>query len=88
MLYNIHIAIELRSEGIWDDVKGFNVPLDFRTSVDLVKDPNFMFGYQYPGEAFMQAACSRDRGERVTKEMWKKWHRGYREWIRIAEKIS
>jgi len=88
MNYNIHAAIELRTQGIWDDMRGIQQPVDFKTSVALAKDYNFMWGWQYPGEDIMQAKTARESGIQVTKEVWKRWHRQYREYIRHSDNDS
>jgi len=82
MNYNIFAAIEIRTQGIWDDVRGIQQPVDFKTSVECAKDYSFMYGWGYPGEAIMQAKTARESGIQVTKEVWKRWHRQYREYIR------
>lgn len=82
MGYNLNTAISLRSEGIFDDVKGYNIPLDFMTSVQLASDSQFLYGWHYPGEVWMQAVIAREKGEIVTKNIWKNWNRQYRQYLR------
>lgn len=81
-MYNVNAAIEIRSEGIFDDAKGFQVPVNFKTSVELAKDYNFMWGWSYPGEVWFQVQNSRKSGNEVTKETWKRWSREYRLYLR------
>lgn len=82
----LHAAINLRSEGIFDDVKGFQIPVDFRTSKELVNDPHFMYGYCYPGEVEMQVRVARANNEPVTKETYKNWSRQYRLYVRESSR--
>lgn len=79
--YNIFTAMALRSEfGILEDSHGnLSGPVDFRCSIEVAKDDCFCFGYNYPGEVFIQAC---NTGRKLTKVEYKKISRSYREYLR------
>lgn len=83
--YNIHAAIEMRSSGISDD-QGETHILDFKTSVKLAKDETFMWGWGVPDdlEVWQAIYVSQEyrMGCRVTKHIYQKYRREYREYLR------
>lgn len=82
MKYDIMAAIALRSEGLWDETKGYNVAVDLKTSIDLAKDHSFIWDFYYPGEAIMQLVIARDKGEKTNKEFWKNISHSHRLYLR------
>lgn len=86
--YNINAAIEVRVEGVMDDQTGKKEKVDFRTSINMVMDDEFMWGWSYPGEPFILAANARHFGTQIDKKTWKRWHSEYRKYLRQSVNLS